>query len=56
MTDRATIITCPHGVRVEEVDPPQTHSIYRRAWLRDALLACPACRAEATKYLEEPGT
>lgn len=52
-------VKCPHGVGVE-VEDENGDSMFEwsrrlRAIVREALLACPACRRRAEDEIEEPG-
>lgn len=59
MTGLDVTLTCPHGMKVEvreEADYPAR--FLPDAWrlmIRNTLLACPRCRAEAAAYIEETG-
>lgn len=48
-------VKCGHGVETTLEDVPDLSDAYIRSFIRNVLLACPACRHQAEAELEEPG-
>lgn len=50
-------VKCKHGheIVLEEPEPGELSVIYVRGYLREVLLACPACKREAEGDIEDAG-
>jgi hypothetical protein len=48
-------VECPHGLKVKAELEWLDHPVLLRATVRDLMLACPACRCEASSWIENPG-